>query len=69
MVYTGILLFLAIRAQGRGHNVWTAAVREDAIFYPEAKSGGSPAQVPTVPASLPQTYPPAPAPAPGALQV
>jgi hypothetical protein len=73
MVYTGVLLFLAIRAQGRGHNVWTASVREEAIFYPEAKSGGTPAQMHTMSTSVPQTYPPAPAPAslptPGAVQV
>jgi len=74
MAYTVLLLVLAIRAQGRGNNVWTASVRDDALFYnPEAKSGGTPAQVPTIPASLPQTYPPAPAPAsapaPGTIQV
>jgi hypothetical protein len=76
MVYTGILLFVAIRAQGQGQNVWTRSARDDALFYPaEAKSGGSPAQVPTIPASFPQTYPqtyppaPAPGPAPGAIQV
>lgn len=77
MAYTTLLLVLAIRAQGRGNNVWTMSVREDAIFYPEAKSGGTPAQVSTIPASLPLTYPPAPAPAPasspgptpGAIQV
>ena len=75
MAYTTLLLVLAIRAQGRGNNVWTMSVREDAIFYSEAKSGGTPAQVSTTPASLPQTYPPAPAPAsspgptPGAIQV
>ena len=69
MAYTGMLLFLAIRAQGRGNNVWEMSVRDDAIFYPEAKSGGSPAQVSAMPASLPQTYPPAPAPTHGAIQV
>ncbi|KAI9466694.1 hypothetical protein BJY52DRAFT_9129 [Lactarius psammicola] len=69
MTYTGVLLFLAIRAQERGQRVWKMSVREDAIFYSEAKFGGSPAQVPTVPASLPQSYPPAPAPAPGSIQV
>jgi len=70
MAYTGILLVVAIRAQGRGlQNVWSMSVREDAIFYPEAKSGETPVQVHTIPASLPQTYPPAPAPAPGAIQV
>ena len=69
MIYTGILLFLAIRAQNRSHNVWQKSVREEAIFHPEAKSGGTPAQVPTITASLPQTYPPAPAPTPGAIQV
>ncbi|KAF8271722.1 hypothetical protein EI94DRAFT_1796838 [Lactarius quietus] len=73
LVYTGVLLFLGIRAQGRGHKVWTASVREEAIFYPEAKSGGSPGQMHTMPTSAPQTYPPVPAPAslpsPGAIQV
>ena len=74
MAYTGVLLFLGIRAQERGNNVWSASVREDAIFYPsEAKSGGTLAQMNTMPTSHPQTYPPAPAPAsvptPGAIQV
>jgi len=75
MVYTAILLFLGIRAQGRGNNVWTVSVREEAIFYPEAKSGGTPAQMQTMPTSVPQAYPPAPPPAsvpvptPGAIQV
>jgi len=75
MVYTSILLFLGIRAQGRGNNVWTVSVREEAIFYPEAKSGGTPAQMQTMPTSVPQAYPPAPPPAsvpvptPGAIQV
>ncbi|KAF8271723.1 hypothetical protein EI94DRAFT_1796839 [Lactarius quietus] len=73
MVYTAILLFLGIRAQGRGNNVWTVSVREEAIFYPEAKSGGTPAQMQTMPTTVPQAYPPAPAsvpvPTPGAIQV
>lgn len=69
MAYTGVLLFLAIRSQERGYSVWKTSVREDAAFYPEAKSAGTPAQVSTIPASLPQTYPPAPAPAPGSGQV
>ena len=74
MAYTGVLLFLGIRAQERGNNVWAVSVREEAIFYPsEAKSGGTLAQMHTMPASLPQTYPPAPAPTslptPGAVQV
>jgi hypothetical protein len=78
MVYTGILLFLGIRAQERGNNVWTVSVREDAIFYPGAgaKSGGTPAQMhtmsPSVP-QVPQAYPLAPTsasvPTSGAIQV
>ncbi|KAH9007148.1 hypothetical protein EDB86DRAFT_3069807 [Lactarius hatsudake] len=60
MGYTGVLLFLAIRAQERGHRVWKMSVREDTVLFEEAKSAGTPAQVPTVPASLPQSYPPAP---------
>ena len=73
--YVGTLIFLAIRAQQRGHNVWSMSVREGAVLYPEAKSGGISAQMPTMPASLPQTYPqayppvPAPSPAPVAVQV
>jgi hypothetical protein len=75
MVYIGALLFLAIRAQGRGNNVWKASVRDEAIFYSEAKSGGTLAQMHTMPTSVSQAYPPAPAPAPhsvptpGAIQV
>jgi len=73
MIYTGVLLFLGIRAQGRGNDVWMASVREDAIFYPEAKSGGTPAQMHTMPTSVHQTYPPPPAPSsvptPGSVQV
>lgn len=76
MVYTAVLLFLGIRAQERGSPVWTVSVRDEAIFYTaEAKSGGTLAQMNTMPTSVPQTYPPAPAPAPlavptpGAIQV
>ena len=74
MIYTGVLLFLGIRAQGRGNNVWTGSVREEAIFYPGAKSGGTPAQMHTMAApSVPQAYPLAPNPAsvptPGAVHV
>lgn len=83
MVYTGVLLFLAVRAQERGNNVWSVSVRDEAIFYSEPKSGGTVAQMHTMPTSVPQAYPPpeayppapAPAPAPfagptpGAIQV
>ncbi|KAH8999436.1 hypothetical protein EDB92DRAFT_1834129 [Lactarius akahatsu] len=60
MGYTGVLLFLAIRAQERGHRVWKMSVREDTVLFEEAKSAGTPAQVPAIPASLPQSYPPVP---------
>ncbi|KAF8271724.1 hypothetical protein EI94DRAFT_1719883 [Lactarius quietus] len=75
MAYTSILLVLGIRAQGRGNSVWTASVRNQAMFCPDAKSGGTPAQMHTMLTSVPQTYPPAPPPAsvpvptPGAVQV
>ncbi|KAI9463671.1 hypothetical protein BJY52DRAFT_1184675 [Lactarius psammicola] len=67
MAYIGVLLFLAVRAQGRGRPVWKTSVREVVVFYPGAKPAGTPAEVPTIPASLPQSYPPAPA--PGSVQV
>ena len=51
MVYTVILLFVAILAHNRGHNVWGKSVREPAIFYAKG-------QVPTKPVGFPQTYPP-----------
>jgi hypothetical protein len=76
MVYTAVLLSLGIRAQGRGNNVWSVSVRDEAIFNSEAKSGGTVAQMHTMPTSVPQAYPPAPpplaaysGPTPGAVQV
>jgi hypothetical protein len=71
MVYTAVLLSLAIRAQGRGKRVWTVSVRVEAIFYAEARPGGTLAQMNTMPTNVPQAYPPAPyfVPTPGAVQV
>jgi len=73
MAYTGVLLFLAIRAQERGNSVWAVSVRDEAIFHSEPKSGGTLAQMHTMPTTVPQTYPPGPpplaAPTPDAVQV
>ena len=69
MAYTGLLLFLAIRAQERGQRVWQTSVREDTLFYAEAKTSGTPGQLPTLPATVPQSESYPPAPAPGAFQV
>ena len=57
MSYTVMLLVLALRAQSKGHNVWSTGVRDGALFYPNEKFvGGTPQAV--GPHAVYQSYPP-----------
>lgn len=58
MLYTVLLLVLALRAQSRGHNVWQTSVRDGTLFYPDEKPvGGAPPMAVPQPAVY-QSYPP-----------
>ena len=58
MSYTVMLLMLALRAQSRGHNVWSTSVRDGSLFYPNEKFvGGSPQAMAPQPGVY-QSYPP-----------
>jgi hypothetical protein len=60
MAYTSMLLGLSIRAQGRGYPAWKTAVRDGILLYPAEKAVASPAEVPAVPVTVPQSQPLAP---------
>ena len=58
MFYTVMLLVLALRAQSKGHNVWSTGVRDGALFYPNEKFVGGTPQVMAPQPAVYQSYPP-----------
>ena len=58
MLYTIVLVVLAIRAKGRGNPAWTTSVRDGGLFYPVQKATGGTTQVQAALATTPYSLPP-----------